>query len=68
MGSLVGVWSIATGNLSPLSEQELVDCDTVVSACRGRLMDNGFAFAEVNAMCKGDAVAQVRRPQAKQTP
>jgi len=50
-GSLEGAWSIATGNLLTLSEQQLVDCDTVDSACNGGLMDNGFAFAEKNAMC-----------------
>merc|ERR1712136_224941 len=53
-GSLEGAWFIATGDLSPLSEQQLVDCDTVDSGCNGGPMDNGFAFAEKNAMCTED--------------
>ena len=31
--------------------KHLVGCDTVDSACNGGLMDNGFDFAEKNAMC-----------------
>ena len=55
-GSLEGAWFIATGNLlSPLSEQQLVDCDTVDSGCNGGLIDNGFVFAEKNAMCTEDS-------------
>merc|ERR1711991_17214 len=54
-GSLEGAWFIATGDLSPLSEQQLVDCDTVDSGCNGGLMDDGFAFAEKNAMCTEDS-------------
>ena len=42
---------IATDNLSPLREQQLVVCDTVDSACQRGLMDNGFALAEKNASC-----------------
>merc|ERR1712107_586004 len=52
---------IATGDLSPLSEQQLVDCDTVDSACNGGLMDNGFAFAEKNAMCTEDSYSYTAR-------
>ena len=39
------VWSIATGNLLTLSEQQLVDDVTVDSGCNGTLANNGFAFA-----------------------
>ena len=42
---LEGAWFIATSYLSPLSEQQLVDRDTVDSACQGGLTDNSFAFA-----------------------
>merc|ERR1712227_13151 len=49
------------GDLSPLSEQQLVDCDTVDSGCNGGLMDNGFAFAEKNAMCTEDSYSYTAR-------
>jgi len=50
-GSLEGAWEIATGKLVSLSEQQFVDCDKVDSGCQGGLMDNGFRFAEENAIC-----------------
>ena len=34
-----------------MSEQQLVDCDTVNYACDSGLMSNGFDFAEKNALC-----------------
>ena len=49
--SLEGAWSVSTGNLLTLSEQQLVDCDTVDSACNSGLVKNVFALAEKNAMC-----------------
>ena len=45
------VWSIATGNLLTLSEQQLVNCITVDSACNGELTNNGLVVAVKNAMC-----------------
>lgn len=54
-GALEGAWEIATGKLVSLSEQQLVDCDTVDDGCSGGLMDHGFSYAEKNAMCTEDS-------------
>ena len=48
--SLEDAWFIAIGNLSPLSEQQLADCDTVGSAYQDGLMDNDVDSVEKNAM------------------
>nr|KYP42355.1 Vignain [Cajanus cajan]KYP42367.1 Vignain [Cajanus cajan] len=39
-----GIHQITTGKLVSLSEQELVDCDTVDHGCDGGLMEDGFEF------------------------
>ncbi|CAL2251950.1 unnamed protein product [Prunus armeniaca] len=45
-----GVNQLRTGNLIPLSDQELVDCDTAGQdhGCEGDLMDDAFQFIQHN--------------------
>lgn len=45
MAAVEGINQIATGKMITLSEQELVDCDTMYNdGCNGGLMDYAFQF------------------------
>lgn len=47
-GALEGAYKIKYGTLVPFSEQNLVSCDTIDSACNGGLMDNAFSWTKTN--------------------
>lgn len=54
-GSLEGAKFIKTGELVPLSEQNLLDCDHTDMGCGGGLMDNAFKFDEKSGgLCSED--------------
>jgi len=44
IGGIEGQWFLAGNQLTSLSEQEFVSCDTVDQACSGGLMDNAYEW------------------------
>jgi hypothetical protein len=54
-GAVEGAYFVANQTLISLSEENLVECDTVDSGCKGGLMDNAFEFIEKNGVCAESA-------------
>ncbi|KAE8663747.1 Xylem cysteine proteinase 1 [Hibiscus syriacus] len=55
VAAIEGVNKILTGNLTSLSEQELIDCDTSFDdGCNGGLMDYAFKFIVTNGGLRKD--------------
>jgi C1A family cysteine protease len=56
-GALEGALFVHTGSLHPLSEQQLVDCDSASSGCGGGLMDNAFQYVMKHGLASEEAYA-----------
>merc|ERR1719247_2576784 len=55
-GSLEGAFFVATGKLQSLSEEDLVQCNSVTDhGCKGGLMDNAFTWISQNGICSEDS-------------
>ncbi|MDA0712734.1 MAG: C1 family peptidase [bacterium] len=51
-GAMEGAYSLLTGKLVPLSEQQIVDCCTTDYGCSGGWMDDAFNYAVANGICQ----------------
>jgi cathepsin L len=49
-GGLEGAWQISTGQLTSMSEQQFVDCDTSSMGCNGGSMATAFSWAKSQAI------------------
>merc|ERR1719198_873053 len=55
-GSLEGAFQIASGKLTSLSEENLVQCDhNGDQGCQGGLMDNAFEWVQKNGICSEES-------------
>jgi len=55
-GALEGAFFVASGKLVSLSEEDLVQCNSVTDhGCQGGLMDNAFKWVEQNGICSESA-------------
>jgi len=55
-GSLEGAFFVATGKLQSLSEEDLVQCNSVTDhGCQGGLMDNAFNWVQQNGICSEES-------------
>jgi len=64
-GSLEGAKFVKTGELVPLSEQNLLDCDHQDLGCSGGLMDNAFKFDEKSGGLCSEADYPYKAKQGK---
>jgi len=46
VGSLEGAWQVASGKLTSMSEQQLVDCSTANDGCDGGVLEYVFAYLQ----------------------
>ena len=54
-GDVEGVNFLATGNLTSLSEQQLVSCDKTDAGCNGGLQEDAFVYVKKNGLVEESA-------------